>query len=330
MKIWIAFFKDRMNMNKLLVAGFIASVAMTSAKAEVCRDGGFYVGLKLGASFDKMKYKNSLEDQADVVDGTTELNSHKFESFTTPSSDGQYYLKSDVKTTSLESAKFSKRKTKFVSELGLGYDFRINDVMIGIEVNFGKKFGKNKKTVTGMPMQKYDGEPAYTTPDAGTTGKYDDETAGAVYTAGDVVAQNDYDNLKKYNASAITTFRLKNKFYTSIMPRIGYLITPNFELFATGGVKITGDKLTITFKESEDATDEGTYNKSKTKCIPVVGAGARYTFSSGIFATLEYNYNFKAKIKKDIGIGEDEDVDLVTHKMDHSSHDIKLGLGYRF
>ena len=42
-----------MNMKKLLATGLVASVAMTTAQAEACRDGGFYVGVNFGANFGK-------------------------------------------------------------------------------------------------------------------------------------------------------------------------------------------------------------------------------------------------------------------------------------
>ena len=110
------------------------------------------------------------------------------------------------------------------------------------------------------------------------------------------------------------------------MPKLGILVNPRLELFVTAGVKIKSDKYTITA-----VADKKSSNKTVTKCIPAVGLGLQYNFQNGMFTNLSYVFNFKAKktfkFKANNKLGMDS---TVKHTLQNSSHDIKLGFGYRF
>ena len=333
-------------MKKLLATGLVASVAVTAAQAEACRDGGFYVGVNFGANFGKCKYSNDIEDQEDVVSAKYPT---KYYNKTTGIGRGKYYKRSEVKTSKRNVSAFSasKSKTRFLGEIVVGYDFRIGDVMIGCDVAFGSTFGKVKKesakgvalrndytkvsTIPGDATSQYEviGSPAN-----GEEGAEDFDANKYAEAAGDIIkparaediaaaiSEKKLDDMTKADPTSSMTVRFKNKFGFSIMPRVGYLITPDFEIFATAGVKIRSDKVTVTSKENEDA-EEKSYTKSKTKCAPAFGLGVNYAITPEIFAKLEYNYICKSKISKKDDLG-------ATHKADVKGQEIKLGIGYRF
>ena len=340
-----------MNMKKLLATGLVASVAVTAAQAETCRDGGFYVGVNLGANFGKCNYKNDIEDQDGVLD-VTDISSLKYYNKTGGKDDskGKYYKRADVKDKlkrNVSAFSASKSKTRFLGEIVVGYDFRIGDVMIGCDVAFGSTFGKVKKEsakgvalrngytkVSTIPDAAATSEEVIGVPPNGADGTEAYSGDNYAATAGDVIKPTGENDIKaaisekelaamtKADPTSSMTVRFKNKFGFSIMPRVGYLITPDFEIFATAGVKIRSDKVTVTVKKSEDA-EEKSYTKSKTKCAPAFGLGVNYAITPEIFAKLEYNYICKSKISKKDGFG-------ATHKAEVKGQEIKLGIGYRF
>ena len=110
------------------------------------------------------------------------------------------------------------------------------------------------------------------------------------------------------------------------MPRFGILVNPRLELYVAAGVKIKSDKYTVyvpSLKKSGKQT--------VTKCIPAFSLGLQYNFQNGMFTNLSYTFNCKAKktfkFKSNNEIGMDS---TVKHTLQNSSHDIKLGFGYRF
>ncbi|MBQ9335357.1 MAG: porin family protein [Alphaproteobacteria bacterium] len=341
-----------MNMKTLLATGLVASVAVTAAQAETCRDGGFYVGVNFGANFGKCNYKNDIEDQEGVLD-ITNISLLKYYENTAGSNaaKGKYYKRSDVKDNlkrNVSPFSASKSKTRFLGEIVVGYDFRIGDVMIGCDVAFGSTFGKVKKeSAKGVALingyQKVSDIPATAATVEAVTGQaYDrghwgdaagnrialtpapeegDDITGPADIKGSI-KETALTAMKYADPTSSMTVRFKNKFGFSIMPRVGYLITPDFEIFATAGVKIKSDKVTLTVKESENA-EEKSYTKSKTKCAPAFGLGVNYAITPEIITRLEYNYICKSKISKKDDFG-------ATHKAEVKGQEIKLGIGYRF
>ena len=336
-------------MNKLLTAGLVAAVAMTSANASQCGNGGFYVQGNLGISSTQMKYQNNLKDQKGVIN-YRELS--KMQKFTIQNGESANLLegahcynytdlsrneaKIDVTKKSLK-----KRKGMFLVELGLGYDFRINDVMIGFDVNFGKNFGNVKKKTDKLAMINYtkaEGlQKAISTVDTannaanvpGTTGRspYIENQSTAIGTTGfDAKYYVKEDDIKNaYDPESTYEMKMKNKYFISLMPRVGYLVSPEFEIYLTAGVKLRSDKYTVVIN-SHDTKVEG--KKSVTKCIPAVGAGLRYEFGSGMFANFSVIHNFKSK-KTLTGFKKFNDT-TTKHKLQASSTDVKVGFGYRF
>ena len=152
-----------------------------------------------------------------------------------------------------DDAKASKKKTKFLADLVFGYDHRINDVMLGVDLTAGMMFGKTKT--------------------------------------------DDYN--------------LKNTWNIALMPRVGYLVMPQLELYATAGVKAAHWKLTCNEKSAK-----------KVKFLPVVGGGLRYEITPDIYAKLEYNYEFKKAVK----LPETAEF----NSLKPQAHVVKLGVGFRF
>ena len=290
-----------MNMKKLLATGLIASVAVASTESSAsCGNGGFYVGANLGLAFSKAKATNEAYEYAatDKFGGsevawaiTTEGNNEK----KITQAHANAYSKQIV-----EMLQNSKKKTKFLAELVLGYDFRLNDVMIGVELNAGGIFGANK-----LKMK---------------------ETQ---------IAQVTHQNMGGANAAtdvkSAEYAKIKEQWHIALMPRVGYLFTPQFEGYVTFGLKLAQLKTSVVNLpyKMEVATahltpEQKTYNKKSTKAVFLAGAGVRYEIDPSLFAKLEYNFEFGAKPK----LHSDAMPELTKVKV--TSHTIKLGLGYRF
>lgn len=274
-------------MNKILAAGLIAAVASSASFAE-CGNGGFYIGANFGLAFNKTKIKTSKTNYA-----------NKAEMSGTETTEGKAAIYNKTSESIASAARMNKKKTKFMAELVLGYDFRLNDVMMGVDVTFGTMFGK----------QKLRGK-SYTLSTNATT-------------AAEAKEQVSY-------------LKLKQQWAIGIMPRVGYLFTPEFEGYITAGVKFARWKATTLKYAAEGiatngnlwATGQDLYNKSvnksKMKVQPVIGAGIRYEFMPSMFAKLEYNFEFKAKPKMNKATMPE------MSKIETKAHVIKLGLGYRF
>ena len=242
-------------MNKILAAGLIAAVASTASFAQ-CGNGGFYVGANAGVAFTKAK------------------------------------IASVGKTLDNKSASTSKKKTKFLADLVFGYDHRINDVMLGVDLTFGMMFGKTKMDYNGW-MQ-----------DSGTPH--------------DVSTDKDHVSIK-------------NNWNIALMPRVGYLVMPQLELYATAGVKM-GHYKVIYSDFNDPAPDATTTSAKKVKFIPVVGAGLRYEITPDIYAKLEYNYDFRASLKMPADMSKKSTTDAGgnANSVKVPAHIIKLGVGFRF
>lgn len=254
-----------MNMNKILAAGLIAAVASTASFAQ-CGNGGFYVGANAGVAFTKMKINSATAYTGTGLAGDT----HK----------------------AGESCSVSKKKTKFLADLVFGYDHRINDVMLGVDLTFGMMFGKTKVGYDGWGRD-----------DAGD-GK-DFVTA-------------------------------KNTWNIALMPRVGYLVMPQLELYATAGVKMAHFKVSYTDeKENTNFAYNNPTSAKKMKFIPVVGGGLRYEITPDIYAKLEYNYDFRKGLKMPTDLSRKSEQDAANgggnaNSVKIPAHIIKLGVGFRF
>ncbi len=296
-----------MNMKKLLATGLIASVAFATAESSAsCGNGGFYVGANFGVAFTKAKatnekYEYGPEDQGNKYGGedsgweiqaSDDDNTHK-------------YIPKDIadkRSELTESAMVSKKtKTKVLAELVIGYDFRLNDVMMGVELNAGGIFGSNNFKSKEVATKNAD------------AAQYD-------FLAGD----------KTFKPKVYA--KIKEQWHIALMPRVGYLFTPQFEGYVTFGVKLAKyrtevDTLLITEvldHQGDISPTSATLKKKSTKAVFVAGAGVRYEFNPSMFAKLEYNFEFGAKPK----LHSEAMPEL--QKIKVTSHTIKLGLGYRF
>lgn len=129
---------------------------------------------------------------------------------------------------------------------------------------------------------------------------------------------------------------VKNTWNIALMPRVGYLVMPQLELYATAGVKAAHYKVTYT-DEIDNTTYD--YNKptsaKKVKFIPVVGAGLRYEITPDIYAKLEYNYDFRKGLKMPADLSKKSEADAANgggnaNSVKIPAHIIKLGVGFRF
>lgn len=244
-------------MNKILAAGLIAAVASTASFAQ-CGNGGFYVGANAGVAFTKMK------------------------------------VSSVGKTSDDKNASVSKKKTKFLADLVFGYDHRINDVMLGVDLTFGMMFGKTKVMYNGWQQ----------------------DTA----TLHDVNTDKDF-------------LTAKNTWNIALMPRVGYLVMPQLELYATAGVKMAHYKLTYSDEVADPADKLSSTTAKKVKFIPVVGAGLRYEITPDIYAKLEYNYDFRKGLKMPADLSKkatDAAAGGNANSVKIPAHIVKLGVGFRF
>ena len=193
----------------------------------------------------------------------------------------------------------SKKATGFLFAANFGFDHRINDVMLGIELEAGMEAGGKVKK---KDLNKTDG------------------------------------------------LTVRRQFYVSLMPRVGYLFTPQFEGFLTFGGSLGKYKTDTSLwdkvfnhagavvemnkqwnkdnpKDLLDTKVNNTeaaniYKKhSKTKFVPVIGAGVRYEITPEIFATLAYNYAFKTTVASQAKAGT---------QVKFQSHILKAGVGFRF
>ena len=221
--------------------------------------------------------------------------------------------RSALADAALKDSKCSKKKTKFLAELVLGYDFRLNDVMMGVELQAGGVFGSDK-----FEREKF------------------------TIAAGDADTQNDGAAIHADGAGinveikAAEYAKVKEQWHIALLPRIGYLFTPQFEGYVTFGVKLAKFKTEVDdlpFVATVWHQGNGACNnalaitkmkKNSTKAIFLVGAGVRYEFDPELFAKLEYNFEFGAKPK----LHKEAMPELKKIKV--TSHTIKLGLGYRF
>lgn len=204
----------------------------------------------------------------------------------------------------------SKSATGFAAEIALGYDHRIGDCMIGIEMPIGINLG----------------------------GKCKIKDKGSSAGSDGITVQQSY--------------------YVGLMPRVGYLVTPAFEIYATAGFnfgKYTADTTNMatvldkseaveeiakawnetakgTGYEISDAdmetigklagVDTDTFKKfHRTKFVPVIGLGVRYNITPDVFMKLEYNYAFRTKVVKQVKAGCD---------VRYQAQKLMLGIGCRF
>ena len=107
----------------------------------------------------------------------------------------------------------------------------------------------------------------------------------------------------------------KTQWQLGFMPRIGYLITPDCEIYLTAGARVVKHKTIRTAIDSGSKAIDGIDSFKKTKVHPVAGLGMRYDFNPNLFAKFEYNYLFKTK--------------CIPYTK-YQAHGFKLGFGYKF
>lgn len=229
-----------MNTKKVLSAVALTAAATTQwAVASPSESSGFYAGANMGTQ---------TYDLSEKTGGTGGDEKE----------DGEKY-----------------KKTKPLAELLVGYDRKLENFKLGIELLAGTVIGKMKHREKLSVME------------------------------------------------FVTTS--KTPWCISLMPRIGYMITPKFELYGTFGARIKNVKVDVrvgVYRLFGAKFVEGKVKSCRTYIQPLVGLGMRYEISNCIFAKLEYNYGFDTHLKFRFAKA------LARGRL--QAHTAKLGFGIRF
>lgn len=219
------------------------------------------------------------------------------------------------------SVKTDKSKTKFHTELAFGFDRAFECVVLGVDVTAGMTFGKTK----------LDNKLAYQCFDAGVTLSA---------------------SIKTIDQSSLTSkFRVNNLWYARVAPRVGFMLNPEIELYATFGAKVHQDKLNYSFSDNNGAViDDINGSPKKIKTSAFVGLGTRYNVCPNLFVKAEYRYELNkslhlpsvlTKVAQSgaysadaLGTGS-AGYELGTdgaavNRISQRAHVAELGLGYRF
>ena len=341
-------------MNKLLTAGLVVTVAMTSSNASQnqCGLSGFYAELSAGLAMSKMKYKNDIEQlkvlyqkEPFMVKITSEDESGMGEGTNTegaikPNVGDIFYYKDELEVLDLKN-QLQKKKSNFLCELGAGYMYKCGRFEFGLGINLGKVFGVTKKKIENLALTtKYLQEDAlknvvklreglklnYLKVVGDTTSEVDATDSG---TTADQVT-SDLLNLINGTTNPLYpygrefTIKCKNKVYVEFAPTIGFGLTGNVSLYVGGGVKYKSDKYTLKISELADE-----HKKTVSKIIPVIKAGIR-VWIKDYFVKLECSHDFKKKHTFKYTKDTDNIDSGVKHTLENRSTNIKLGIGKVF
>lgn len=232
-------------------------------------------------------------------------------------------LSVDANTSQLEytpnSVKTHKSKAKFHPELVFGFDHAFECVVLGVDVTAGKTFGKTK----------FDKKLAY-------QGFFGGGAASKVILMSDYLQDGDKDLVEDI-------LKFKNLWYARVAPRVGFMLNPEIELYATFGAKVHQDKLNYSFNDI--AGDECKGSAKKTKVSAFVGLGTRYNVCPNLFVKAEYRYELNKSLRvpsvlrevaqpKNFDTGNATYVDgtagFAVNRISQRAHVAELGLGYRF
>lgn len=281
-------------------------------------------------------------------------------------STGKYYAADDVNQSFVEGeTSHKKNKMKLMADFGVGYEMRLKKFVIGAEASFCKKFGTVKNTFMLSPFQLIDNgnaladgfERSYSAANIvnATNGGVLAQSTLTNPNGGGDLTDNGLDNVQVIpvetaHLAHLLQFSIKYKsnWGMSFKPRIGYMVTPKLEVYATGGLKISESKISGGFDIDSTNNDAPGISTSifRTEVSPIIGGGLIYSFNDNLFARLEYNFNAKSKSSLNVpplsgasttlysalfggGAGKTTG-NVITHKFRNRSHDIKLGIGYRF
>ena len=283
-------------MKKVIIASLAAIIASASTFADwECE--GFYMGANVGVNFSELKMK---AEGKTYNDGDTYGASDSGWTVVNRATDAT------TKTININQAmSFSHffddlmnkntHKKKFLTEINFGYGFKRDKITAGIEMNVGINFGKTKVNKAKVGASIEGGERKLL-----EVGKVPD------------VRQN---------------------WYISLMPNIGYRLTESTAGYLTAGIKLAHWKLRVPntimgVLNLGGDIDLSNYpvmkSKNSVRITPVIGAGIRIDFNPKIFGRIEYNHEFKTSLKKSSSMAPE----FRSFKM--SGNIFKLGFGYKF
>ena len=283
-------------MKKLLTNCVTIFTAISCSGIAYCKNGGFYGCANFGIQV--MMTKTCTNSKTLWKD---EKYAEDVEEITISNRIGATIEHDNAKMFSILVANTHKVRKNQISpfiELAFGYEWTLNNIILGPEV----LFGQTCKNVS-LKSKQHD------------VGGYNN----------DVIT---YYQPREFG-------KVKTKFYFGQMFKVGYCFCEKFNGYLAIGLKLqkrkyetythANSQLNGTNEADKPLTKSNAYNiktnKSSTRIIPVVGAGIQYRFTDRIFARLEYNYEFKTRVKlPSNGIAEVTEVNI-------SSSTVKLGIG---
>ena len=190
-------------------------------------------------------------------------------------------------------------------------------------------YGFNEKTDGVDGAEKENGEKYKKTKPlaellVGYDRKFENFKLGIELLAGTVIGKMKHRD-REYEEPEYGTGTFKNPWSISLMPRVGYMVTPKFELYGTFGVRVANGRVDIRvggYRIFDGEFVEAKAKSCRTHIQPLVGGGMRYEISNCAFAKLEYNYGFDTPLKFRFAKA------LVRGRL--QAHTAKLGFGYRF
>lgn len=235
---------------------------------------------------------------------------------------GEFEVDNEQLEYTPNSVKTHKSKAKFHPELVFGFDHAFECVVLGVDVTAGKTFGKTKfdKKLAYQVFSGYDGQ-------------------------NKITSMRDYlttvEGSDKDQVADILKF--KNLWYARVAPRVGFMLNPEIELYATFGAKVHQDKLNYSFNDLDLKEVKG--SAKKTKVSAFVGLGTRYNVCPNLFVKAEYRYELNKSLRvpsvlrevaqpKAFDVGNGTYVDgtggFAVNRISQRAHVAELGLGYRF
>jgi outer membrane immunogenic protein len=139
-----------------------------------------------------------------------------------------------------------------------------------------------------------------------------------------------------------TTLTKRLDYLGTVRARVGFLVTPSFLLYATGGLAYGQAKLNSTFTSTILGANAltnpfgGSFSTSSTRYGYVVGAGAEYKFTQNFSARVEYMYYDLGNVNAGFGYTQVNAANTPylsvggTSNTKFNGHIVRAGVSYHF
>ncbi|MDR2667279.1 MAG: outer membrane beta-barrel protein [Holosporales bacterium] len=177
----------------------------------------------------------------------------------------------------------------------LGGDWRFNDVIVGVDFTAGIRPGKWRRNYYGWQV---------------ATGTPHDSSI---------------------DKDAVT---VKNNWYLTLGPKIGYTITPEVEIYLIAGLKAGHYKVIYADVQPYDASDkQASTSAKKLKFSPYIGSEVLWNVTPDVFLKLGFSFDLKAKLKlpADLSLkSTSTDGGGNANSLKQSAYVLRVSAGYRF